>query len=106
MCEKTALARLRREFASIQEQTIPHVVARPSESNMLVWHYVLHGLPADTPYAGGVFWGKLVFPQEYPLRPPAIYMITPSGRFVTNARLCLSMSDFHPKTWSPTWRVE
>lgn len=32
-------------------------------------------------------------------------MITPSGRFQPNTRLCLSISDFHPKTWDPTWGV-
>lgn len=73
---------------------------------MLVWHYVLHDLPAESPYLGGVYWGKLVFPKEYPLKPPAIYMLTPSGRFETNMRLCLSMSDFHPESWNPSWRIE
>lgn len=73
---------------------------------MLIWHYVLHDLPVETAYTGGVYWGKLVFPKEYPLKPPAIYMNTPSGRFETNARLCLSMSDFHPESWNPSWRIE
>jgi ubiquitin-conjugating enzyme E2 J2 len=45
------------------------------------------------------------FPPEYPMKPPAIYMITPNGRFKTNTRLCLSMSDFHPETWNPVWSV-
>ena len=33
-------------------------------------------------------------------------MITPSGRFTPNTRLCLSMSDYHPETWSPAWRID
>ncbi|KNC51485.1 ubiquitin carrier protein E2 34 [Thecamonas trahens ATCC 50062] len=32
-------------------------------------------------------------------------MITPSGRFQVNSRLCLSMSDFHPESWNPLWSV-
>jgi len=32
-------------------------------------------------------------------------MCTPNGRFRTNVRLCLSMSDFHPETWCPLWSV-
>jgi hypothetical protein len=32
-------------------------------------------------------------------------MLTPSGRFTPNTRLCLSMSDFHPESWSPLWSV-
>mmetsp|Transcript_69928 Transcript_69928/g.130683 ORF Transcript_69928/g.130683 Transcript_69928/m.130683 type:complete len:237 (-) Transcript_69928:48-758(-) len=106
MAEKQALTRLRREYAGIQAETIPHVVAKPTESNLLIWHFVLHDLPVETPYAGGVYWGRLVFPKEYPLKPPSIYMMTPSGRFEVNTRLCLSMSDFHPESWNPSWRIE
>lgn len=106
MGERAALTRLRREYSNIQSEKIPHIVARPTEKNMLAWHYVLHDLPAETPYNGGVYWGKLVFPKEYPLKPPAIYMLTPSGRFEVNSRLCLSMSDFHPESWNPSWRIE
>src|SRR5437016_10556634 len=32
-------------------------------------------------------------------------MLTPSGRFQTNTRLCLSISDFHPKSFNPAWEV-
>lgn len=67
-------------------------------------HYVIHG-PENTVYQGGIYHGKLKFPIEYPFRPPSIYMITPSGRFKTNTRLCLSFSDFHPDTWNPTWSL-
>lgn len=67
-------------------------------------HYVVEG-PEESPYAGGFYHGKLVFPMEYPFRPPSIYMISPSGRFKTNIRLCLSISDFHPDTWNPAWSV-
>ncbi len=49
--------------------------------------------PAGTPYEGGEYHGVLRFTQEYPHKPPSILMVTPSGRFETNTRLCLSMSD-------------
>jgi ubiquitin-conjugating enzyme E2 J2 len=32
-------------------------------------------------------------------------MHTPSGRFQTSTRLCLSISDFHPKSFNPAWEV-
>ena len=48
---------------------------------------------------------KLRFPQEYPYKPPSVLLLTPSGRFAVNSRLCLSMSDFHPETWNPMWTV-
>ncbi|KAK2861162.1 hypothetical protein FQN49_004488 [Arthroderma sp. PD_2] len=32
-------------------------------------------------------------------------MHTPSGRFMPSTRLCLSISDFHPKSFNPAWEV-
>jgi ubiquitin-conjugating enzyme E2 J2 len=32
-------------------------------------------------------------------------MHTPSGRFQQSTRLCLSISDFHPKSFNPAWEV-
>ena len=49
--------------------------------------------------------GKLVFPNDYPWKPPAIMMVTETGRFKINYRICLSISDYHPKSWSPLWNV-
>merc|ERR1711909_70448 len=80
------------------------IVAEPLPSNLREWHYVVRG-PKDSLYKDGLYHGKLVFPTEFPFKPPSIYMITPNGRFKTNQRLCLSISDFHPDTWNPAWSV-
>ena len=45
-------------------------------NNILEWHFVIKG-PKDTPYYGGSYHGKLIFPSEYPYKPPAIMMLTP-----------------------------
>lgn len=86
------------------ENPPPYIEAHPSERNILEWHYVLTG-PPDTPYEGGQYHGLVIFPRDYPFKPPEIRMTTPSGRFATNTRLCLSMSDYHPDTWQPAWSV-
>ena len=98
--------RLTRELKSIQSNplTNPRVYTTPLESNILEWHYVVEG-SCDTPYLGGYYWGKIIFPKEYPLKPPSVLMLTPNGRFQINRRLCLSMSDFHPESWNPMWSV-
>ncbi|KDR11688.1 Ubiquitin-conjugating enzyme E2 J2 [Zootermopsis nevadensis] len=59
----------------------PYVIAEPIPGNILKWHYVITG-PENTPYARGLYHGKLVFPINYPFEPPTIYMITPNGRLV------------------------
>ena len=37
-------------------------------------------------YLGGYYHGKLVFPKDFPFKPPRIFMITPNGRFKVNTR--------------------
>jgi len=104
MAKGQCVARLRKEYVRLNAEPVPHISCKPLESNILEWHFVISGPPA-TPYEGGMYHGKLIFPPEYPYRPPSIYMLTPSGRFDINTRLCLSMSDFHPETWVPAWSV-
>jgi len=104
MATKGAYKRLTKEYINIQKSPPAYLFARPLETNILEWHYVLKG-PPETPYFGGEYHGKLVFPADYPFKPPSIRMITPNGRFQVNTRLCLSMSDFHPGTWNPSWSV-
>ncbi|KXS15337.1 UBC-like protein [Gonapodya prolifera JEL478] len=104
MATKAAYKRLTKEYVSIQQNPPPYIVAKPLESNILEWHYVITG-PPDSPFAGGEYHGRLIFPTEYPFKPPAIKIITPNGRFQTDFRLCLTMSDYHPNTWNPAWSV-
>ena len=86
------------------QDPIPNIEAQPDPSNILEWHFVIHGEP-DTPYAGGTYHGKLIFPHDYPFKPPGILVITPSGRFKPGQKICFSFSDFHPEAWNPIWHV-
>lgn len=104
MASLQAQKRLTREYKNIQQNPPPYVIARPNEDNILEWHYVITG-PPNTVYEDGQYHGTLVFQKDYPFKPPTIRMTTPSGRFRTNTRLCLSMSDYHPDTWNPAWSV-
>ncbi len=73
----------------------PNIQAHPSPNNLLEWHYALEGAKG-TEYEAGVYHGKVTFPADYPYKPPSIVMLTASGRFSINTKLCLSMTDFHP----------
>lgn len=104
MASRGAHSRLTREYKNFLESPSPYIEALPDESNILEWHYVITG-PPETPYEGGQYHGTLTFPADYPFKPPAIRMLTPSGRFQPGMRLCLSISDYHPQTWNPAWSV-
>ncbi|XP_065655321.1 ubiquitin-conjugating enzyme E2 J2 isoform X2 [Hydra vulgaris] len=101
----TASARLKQDYMRIKSDPVPYIIgAEPLPANILEWHYVVKG-PEKSLYEGGFYHGKLIFPKEFPFKPPKIIMITPNGRFKTHTRLCLSISDFHPDTWNPAWSV-
>jgi ubiquitin-conjugating enzyme E2 J2 len=102
--KSTATARLKQDYIRLKKDPVPYIEAEPLTSNILEWHYVIRG-PDDSPYKDGYYHGALMFTKEFPFKPPSIYMFTPNGRFKTNKRLCLSISDFHPDTWNPAWSV-
>eukprot|EP00762_Andalucia_godoyi_P003393 ANDGO_06668.mRNA.1 Ubiquitin-conjugating enzyme E2 6 len=98
----TAFTRLRKDYIALQRNPLPLIDARPAASNILEWHFVLIGAQG-TPYEGGCYHGRLLFPETYPFSGPSIVMFTPSGRFRPGDRICTTMSDFHPHAWSTFW---
>ncbi len=104
MAQAICRKRLQMELVSLQKSPVEHITALPHDKNILEWHYVLEG-PPGTPYEGGHYHGIVRFPKEYPYKPPSIIMYTKNGRFKTNMRLCLSMSDYHVEQWNPMWSV-
>ena len=142
---EACFTRLQKEYTHLLRDPVPGVLAHPSPSTLLEWHYVIcfekredggtredraratdacsgsssgsgsgsgrdaasskNTVTGVSDYAGGTYYGKIVFPTAYPYAPPSILMMTPSGRFSTNTRLCLSMSDYHPESWNPMWSV-
>ena len=54
---------------------------------------------------GGIYHGRIILPPEYPFKPPSFIMVSPSGRFETGVKICLSMSSHHPEHWQPSWSV-
>ena len=75
----------------------------PNPENILEWHFAVFGL--EEPYKNGVYHGVVLLPSNYPKSPPGIKVFTPSGRFQINYKLCLSISDWHPESWNPSWQV-
>jgi ubiquitin-conjugating enzyme E2 J1 len=79
--------------------------AEPLEDNLFEWHFTLRGPPAPSPFAGGLYHGRIVLPAAYPLRPPSFRFLTPSGRFEANREICLSISGHHEESWQPAWGI-
>ena len=76
----------------------------PWGKNLLQWHFSVMG-PPNSEYEGGIYHGRVLLPRDYPGSPPRVQMLTPSGRFVPGADICLSASAFHPESWTPRWTI-
>lgn len=96
--------RLLKEYCKLLKNPIENIFAHPLEDNILEWHFVIYGI--HEPYTNGEYHGKLEFPSDFPMKPPSIIMFTPNGRFEINKKLCLTMSNFHPESWNPSWTIE
>eukprot|EP00558_Chaetoceros_sp_UNC1202_P011246 CAMPEP_0197252496 /NCGR_PEP_ID=MMETSP1429-20130617/61667_1 /TAXON_ID=49237 /ORGANISM="Chaetoceros sp., Strain UNC1202" /LENGTH=421 /DNA_ID=CAMNT_0042714899 /DNA_START=79 /DNA_END=1344 /DNA_ORIENTATION=- len=98
---------LRRIQADIRELSIDpsdRYHAAPLENDMFEWHFTIRGADG-TDFEGGYYHGRILLPAEYPFKPPNIVFLTPSGRFETNVKVCLSFSAYHPELWQPAWGI-
>jgi ubiquitin-conjugating enzyme E2 J1 len=93
-----------REAAEISASPSADYTATPLDTDLFEWHFTLRG-PPNSPYADGIYHGRIVLPPSYPLRPPSFRFVTPSGRFEANREICLSISGHHEETWQPAWGV-
>ncbi|KAK5224419.1 hypothetical protein LTR72_004200 [Exophiala xenobiotica] len=109
MAPSPTIRRLLKETAELSSQSSnpnPAFYAAPvSEADLHEWHFTLLGPPSPSPYAGGMYHGRITLPATYPLKPPNFRFLTPSGRFEVNREICLSISGFHEETWMPAWGV-
>lgn len=77
----------------------------PDPDNVYEWYYIVYNLDYND-YRGGFYLGKIKCPPEYPAKAPKIILLHDNGRFHTwDNGICLSISDYHPESWNPVWKV-
>lgn len=81
------------------------IEAYPDDKDMLIWYFLVKG-PEFSDYKGGYYLGKIMHNPEYPFKPPDFMMLTPSGRFLTDQKICLSNSSYHSNEWSSMWNIK
>eukprot|EP00890_Picochlorum_soloecismus_P001047 jgi/Picsp_1/1943/NSC_05409-R1_ubiquitin-conjugating enzyme e2 len=100
-----AVKRILRELKEVQQDNNLDIVAEALEDNIFEWLFAIRGA-WGTEFEGGIYHGRILMPAEYPFKPPAFVMMTPSGRFETGTKICLSISSYHPESWQPSWSVQ
>ncbi|KAI8803485.1 ubiquitin-conjugating enzyme E2 [Cladochytrium replicatum] len=104
MSRSPAVKRLLSEFRELQADPSPEFTAAPLEDNMLEWHFTIRG-PNTGGFSGGRYHGRMIFPPDYPFKPPNISFLTPNGRFEVGKKICLSITGHHPESWRPAWGI-
>ena len=84
-------------------------VGMPDQNNSYLWRCTMTG-PGDTPYAGGLFYLKIIFPKNYPDSAPQVRFVTPIYHINVNniakedcplGYICLSTLNF----WNREYRM-
>ncbi|XP_043722880.1 ubiquitin-conjugating enzyme E2 32-like [Telopea speciosissima] len=99
-----AVKRILQEVKEMQSSPSDDFMSLPLEENIFEWQFAIRG-PCDTEFQGGIYHGRIQLPAEYPFQPPSFMMLTPNGRFETQTKICLSISNHHPEHWQPSWSV-
>ncbi|KAI0340613.1 UBC-like protein [Trametopsis cervina] len=100
----SAVKRIMQEARELANDSCTDYSAAPLEDDIFEWHCTLRG-PAGTEFEGGLYHFRILLPTEYPFRPPSIMMLTPSGRFELNTKICISFTSYHEELWQPAWGV-
>ncbi|KAL6901961.1 hypothetical protein ACP4OV_004837 [Aristida adscensionis] len=99
-----AVKRILQEVKEMQSNPSPDFMALPLEEDIFEWQFAIMG-PRDSEFEGGIYHGRIQLPSEYPFKPPSFMLLTPSGRFEVQKKICLSISNYHPEHWQPSWSV-
>ncbi|KAJ3438998.1 ubiquitin-conjugating enzyme e2 [Anaeramoeba flamelloides] len=92
-----------RDFKKLQSDRIVGINAVPDEKNLMEWSAIMFG-PEDSAWEGGIFKLKLVFPEEYPNKPPNVKFLSKifHPNVYNDGRICL---DILKNNWSPIYDV-
>ncbi|KYR03114.1 Ubiquitin-conjugating enzyme [Tieghemostelium lacteum] len=99
----TSTKRIQKELADITMEPPCNCSAGPVSDNIYEWMSTIIG-PEGSPYQGGVFFINIVFPVDYPFKPPKLTFKTKiyHCNINSNGDVCL---DILKNYWSPALTI-
>lgn len=118
----SAIRRIQKEQAQLVEDPPSNCTAGPSGDNIRQWSAIILGNPSsranvfvflltlhvkgpdDSPYKGGVFSLSIVFPEEYPFKPPKVRFETKiyHPNISSSGGICI---DILKDSWTPALTI-
>ena len=98
-----ALKRIQKEIKDFDKDPPAGCSAGPVAEDVFHWNAMIQG-PPDSPYAGGMFTLEVIFPNDYPFKPPKVKFLTRVYHPNVNANgaICL---DILKDQWSPALTI-
>ena len=96
--------RLSKEMASLMKESPPGCTAELKGKNLSEWTATIQG-PPGSPYQDGTFVLDIIFPRDYPFKPPTVTFRTRIYHCNINSkgRICL---DILKEQWSPALTMD
>jgi ubiquitin-conjugating enzyme E2 D len=95
--------RIKVEYEELSKEPPSNISAGPIGSDMRHWEATILG-PSESPYAGGIYSLEIIFPTNYPFKPPKIRFVTPIYHPNINKQgsICLDILNIN---WSPVLSI-
>lgn len=97
------IQRIQKELKELCEAPLTYASAGPIGDDITKWSAMITG-PENTPYAGGIFKLNIIFPKEYPYKPPKVRFVTKvyHCNVSSSGAICL---DILKDQWSPVLTI-
>ena len=100
-----AIRRITKEMESINRNPPPFTSAGPVDDNNIFHFQATIMGPPDTPYAGGEFLLDVIYPIDYPFRPPKIKFTSKIYHCNINSENGSISLDILADQWSPSLSI-
>ncbi len=99
-----AIRRLNKESMDLAKESVPGCQAAPAGTDLFTWTALITG-PSESVYEDCKYTLNMVFPPEYPFKPPKVTFVTPiyhPNVMLTTGEICL---DILKEAWAPIQSV-
>jgi len=96
--------RILKEIENLKKDPPANCSAGPVKDDLFHWHATIIG-PEDTPYAGGIFYLDIRFPNDYPFKAPTVKFLTKiyHPNISSSGTICLDI--LKSDKWSPALTI-